>query len=134
MISKIRFSSLNHEGNNKMEIDKLTIGEAKELSKLFSSQTNHLPSAPDPYGAIRIIVAQRGWVCVGRVYLDGDEYRIEGSSIIRRWGTTKGLGEIAEGGPGDKTVLDPSGTVRIHRLAIVLSFDCNANKWSDKCR
>jgi hypothetical protein len=79
----------------------------------------------------RIVVLQRGWVAIGDFHQDGSECRLENASIIRRWGATKGLGEIAANGPTDKTVLDPAGTVRFHELAIVMSYDAEPSKWQN---
>jgi hypothetical protein len=82
---------------------------------------------------IRIVVLQRGWVVVGRVAEESDkELRIEKSSVIRRWGTTKGLGELAANGPTNNTVLDPCGTVRAHPLAVVMQIDCAEGKWDGR--
>lgn len=78
---------------------------------------------------LRIVILQRGWVVVGRVHAEGAETRIESASVVRRWGTTAGLGEIALNGPTKKTVLDPCGTVRVHELAIVAQMDCNEGAW-----
>ncbi len=78
---------------------------------------------------IQILVLQRGWVVVGETKKEGSEVVVSKSSVIRRWGTTKGLGEIAAGGPTADTVLDPAGTVRVHELAVVMSIDCDAEKW-----
>jgi len=78
---------------------------------------------------IQILVLQRGWVVVGETKKEGSEVVVGKSSVIRRWGTTKGLGEIALGGPTADTVLDPAGTVRVHELAVVMTIDCDAEKW-----
>lgn len=77
----------------------------------------------------QIVIAQRGWVFVGDVERDGDDVKINNASCIRRWGTTKGLGELAKEGPKSNTVLDPMGTVRLHSLAVVASIDCEATQW-----
>ena len=78
----------------------------------------------------QIVIAQRGWVFVGDVKRSGDDVTITDASCIRRWGTTKGLGEIALKGPTKATVLDPMGTVRMHALAIVATVDCEESKWT----
>ena len=78
---------------------------------------------------LQIIIAQRGFVFVGNVIKTDNEVVIEHASGIRRWGTTKGLGEIAVGGPTARTILEPIGTVRIHPLAVVAAIDCVADKW-----
>lgn len=78
----------------------------------------------------QIVIAQRGWVFVGDVEKSGDDVTINNAQCIRRWGTTKGLGEIAKNGPTSNTVLDDMGTVRLHALAVVASLDCEASKWA----
>jgi len=77
----------------------------------------------------QIIIAQRGWVFVGDVETSGEQITISNASCIRRWGTTKGLGELAFEGPKSATVLDKMGTVRLHVLAVVAALDCEAGKW-----
>ena len=77
----------------------------------------------------QIVIAQRGWVFVGDVSRNGEEVTIGGAQCIRRWGTTKGLGELAKNGPLTNTVLDDMGTVRLHALAVVASLDCEESKW-----
>ena len=78
---------------------------------------------------VRIVILQRGWVMVGRYLRAGDDCALTNCSVIRLWGTTKGLGEIAEGGPTSKTVLDKCPTARFHALTIVASLDCVESKW-----
>lgn len=78
----------------------------------------------------QIVIAQRGWVFVGDVARSGDDVTISQAQCIRRWGTTKGLGELAKNGPQPNTVLDDMGTVRLHALAVVASLDCEAEKWA----
>jgi len=80
-------------------------------------------------GKVRIVVLQRGWVVVGRVSKDGQELVIENASVIRRWGTAKGLGQLAAG-PQKDTVLDKAGTVRAHELAVVMQIDCEETPWA----
>ena len=75
----------------------------------------------------KIVVLQRGWVVVGLVEEDGDKIIIHDAAVVRRWGTSKGLGELAAKGPLPQTVLDPGGRVEAHKLAVVLTIDCT---WS----
>ena len=79
----------------------------------------------------KIVVLQRGWVVCGDYYLDGDEVVLENSKVIRRWGTTKGLGELAKNGPLTDTILDNAGTTRFNRGAEVLTIDCEKSKWAN---
>lgn len=78
----------------------------------------------------RIVVLQRGWVAVGEYTQDGQECRLDNASIIRQWGTSKGLGELAANGPTSNTVLDPAGTLRFHELGVVMTFDTVVEKWA----
>ena len=77
----------------------------------------------------RIVIAQRGWVFVGRYEQDGDDVTLHQASVIRIWGTTKGLGELAINGKTAKTVCDPAGTVRMHALGVVATLDTTHTSW-----
>lgn len=77
----------------------------------------------------RIVVLQRGWVAIGDLTSEGPVCKLENAQIIRKWGTTKGLGQLALEGKQADTILDPAGTLRFHELAIVTMFDVNAEKW-----
>ena len=85
-------------------------------------------SIPKPSGPVRIVVLQRGWVVVGYYAEDGDDVTVSSASVIRVWGTTKGLGELVDG-PTPATRLDKSGTVRAHRGAVVLTLDADEDAW-----
>ena len=60
----------------------------------------------------KIVILHRGWVVVGDVSQEGDQVVVDNASVVRRWGTSKGLGELATNGPLKNTVLDPCPTVR----------------------
>ena len=78
-----------------------------------------------------ILILQRGWVVVGDIDRDDPEcVRLAGASVIRRWGTSKGIGQLALEGPRSGTVLDPCGVVEAHPLAIVMRIMCEASQWS----
>jgi len=76
-----------------------------------------------------IVALQRGWNFIGDLYKDGDECVLKNAKNIRRWGTTKGLGELALSGATSDTVLDDAGTVRYHILTEVLRMDVDESKW-----
>jgi len=81
---------------------------------------------------VSIVVLQRGWVVVGNLEtdpIDKDQRVLKNAAVIRVWGTSKGLGELAFGGPTSKTVLDKAPTMRFHVLTIVTSIDCAGEKW-----
>ena len=77
----------------------------------------------------QIIIADRGWVYVGKVSRDGDQVVIADCYNVRRWGTTNGLGELALNGPTGESHLDHYGTVRLHVLASLGSVECDGAKW-----
>lgn len=74
---------------------------------------------------VRIVILQRGNVMIGRFHQDGDMCTLDQASVIRRWGTTKGLGELRDG-PLSDTILDPCGHVEFHVLAMIASITCDA--------
>ena len=77
---------------------------------------------------VRIVIAQRGFVFVGRYQRDDEHVTLTDAAVIRRWGTTKGLGELRDGPLAD-TVLDACGTVEMHDLAVVATIAVDADKW-----
>lgn len=76
---------------------------------------------------VKILVLNRGWVVVGRPTTEGDYTTIHDCSVVRIWGATKGLGEIAEGGPTSKTILDKCPDVKVHVSQIVLTMNCDGD-------
>lgn len=77
----------------------------------------------------QIVVLNRGWVVVGDYSENGETCLLENASVIRRWGTTKGLGELAENGVLEDTVLDPSPDIRFNKLTMVARMDVNMKAW-----
>lgn len=94
--------------------------------------TEYVPAteapAPTPW---KIVVLQRGWVFVGRYLLDPETQivTLTDSRNIRVWGTTRGLGELAESGPTASTKLDHTGVVTFHLLTQVLAIDTEVTTW-----
>lgn len=80
-------------------------------------------------GTIRIVIAQRGFVFCGYVRREEHEIVVRHAKMLRRWGTTKGLGELADG-PLRETVLDLAGTVRMHPLQVVATIDVEQAPWA----
>ncbi len=82
---------------------------------------------------IKIVVLQRGWIVVGRFERKDTQCKLYNASVIRTWGTTNGLGEIAEGGPTSSTKLDRcKGIVEFDYMTVVLTIDCDTKKWNNK--
>ena len=85
-------------------------------------------SAPAVPGDIQIVVADRGFVYIGKVEITPEYTVLRNAQNIRMWGTTKGLGELVSG-PLGKTQLDPVGTVRIPNRAVISIIDVEQSKW-----
>lgn len=79
----------------------------------------------------QIVVLDRGFVYVGDVRQAGDFIVIENAKNVRRWGTTKGLGELAANGPLPNTKLDDAGTVRAPLRALISLIACEASAWAN---
>ncbi len=77
----------------------------------------------------QIVVLNRGWVVVGEYSEKGDECTLANASVIRVWGTTKGLGELAENGPMTNTKLDACPNVHFHKMTMVARMDVNDANW-----
>ncbi len=77
---------------------------------------------------VKIVILQRGWVMVGRWSRDGDNCTLDDASVIERWGTTKGLGELVDG-PTENTKLAPCGHVEFHILGVVAAISADESKW-----
>ena len=85
-----------------------------------------------PSGPIKIVILQRGWVMVGLFEKFGNGCKLHNASVIRSWGTTKGLGEIAMGGPTPNTKLDKcGGLVEFDYLTVVAAVSCEESKWKN---
>lgn len=84
---------------------------------------------------VRIIVLQRGWVLIGNYSEKGDRGYLQNAHVIRKWGTTKGLGELVDGpvlsGTYAPTVLDKChGVVEFLLGTAVFTLKVDADKWS----
>lgn len=80
---------------------------------------------------IKIVVLQRGWVVIGKYSEEeNDMCLLTSAKVIRSWGTTKGLGELALEGKQPNTKLEETGVVRFHILTSVAIIDCDETKWS----
>lgn len=83
-------------------------------------------------GNIKIVILQRGWIMVGKFERNGSDCKLHDASVIRSWGTTKGVGELAQNGPNSNTKLDPcNGVVEFDYLTVVATIHCEEKKWKD---
>lgn len=83
-----------------------------------------------PNSKIKIVILPRGWNMIGYFSKDGSQCKLEKAAVIRRWGTTKGLGQLALEGALKGTILDKCPlNVEFHELIIVATIDCVEGVW-----
>jgi len=103
--------------------------DIKELLAL-AAPTSSTAGDPRTDHGLAIVSADRGHVWVGRVVTDGAWCAISDASTVRWWGTDAGLGQLAEGGPREKTKLDKEwGEVRVPVKAVIAIRPCKESAW-----
>ena len=80
---------------------------------------------------IKIVILQRGWVVIGRFSEVGEYCYLTDAYVIRRWGTSEGLGELALKGKQTETKLEKTGTVKFHKLTSVALIDATHESWNN---
>ncbi len=98
----------------------------KKVSKVKSVRAIAKPAD------IRIVILQRGWVVVGEFKKGAAFCELLNANVIRRWGTTKGLGELALEGPKSNTLLDKCGDMDLPVGNIISTMKCQAEMWAGK--
>jgi hypothetical protein len=114
-----------------MNIEELTLKDIRELQSLVGGKREETPSEPSDLG-IRIVILQRGWVMVGQYIQTGEYVTLKRAAVVRKWGTTKGLPELAQKGPLSDTIIDKGPDVRFHALTEIASLACEESAWSGK--
>jgi hypothetical protein len=110
----------------KKAIDKITI-EGKDYVPLDSIDK------PEYEGDIKIVVLQRGWVYIGRFERNDNDCKLHNAYNIRRWGTENGLGELANEGKKEDTILDRChGVVEFDYLTVVCMISCREDVWQQE--
>lgn len=111
-----------------IELDSLTIGQARQLAALFPA--SNLDAKHVNHG-LQIAVLDRGFVYIGNVITDGEWCYISNAWNIRRWGTTRGLGELVTG-PLSETILDKVGNIRMPLRTLQHLIAVESDKWTSK--
>lgn len=110
-----------------MNIDNLTIGEAKHLAAMFGGGN----AAPKPRDwGHAIVVLDRGFVYVGHALSDGEFLHIKCARNIRVWGTTAGLAQLVTTGPTPNTKLDAMHDVIAPMRALISIHPTEAKLWA----
>jgi hypothetical protein len=79
----------------------------------------------------QIVVVESGWVFLAEDVVDVEVglyptgcWKLLNASVIRSWGTTAGLGEIAIKGPTKETVLDYCGNPTVPKDKVLFHIPC----------
>lgn len=78
----------------------------------------------------QIVILNRGWVVIGDYSEKGDDCTLTDAFVIRKWGTTQGIGELAEKGKLPDTILDSTPNVHFNKLTMVARIDVREDKWN----
>lgn len=78
---------------------------------------------------LAVVVLDRGWVFVGRIENIDGSVKIHQAACVRRWGTDKGIGQLALEGPRPNTVIDEAGTVTVPNHAVIATIEAEVSKW-----
>ena len=72
----------------------------------------------------KILVLVHGHVLIGDVEKVDGGYALNNGSVIRNWGTDKGIGQIAKKNGGASPTLDPlNGAVFVNEQHLIFSID-----------
>ncbi len=77
----------------------------------------------------KIVVLDKGFVYVGNLSTDSEWLYISNAQNIRRWGTCKGLGQLALEGPLEKTRLDNTPNIKAPISELKHMIDIEVSKW-----
>jgi len=72
---------------------------------------------------LRILIIDAGWVLVGHITYTKTHMIVNNGNVVRNWGTTRGIGQLALSGPTGDTALDPIPRTLVSRDKVI--FDLN---------
>lgn len=76
-----------------------------------------------------IVVMDKGFVYHGDLYVSDDGWcSLERAHNVRRYGTQRGLGQLALEGPTQDTQLDEAAPLRFRETALVFAMGCAHEK------
>lgn len=90
-----------------MNIDKLTIGEARELASLFNNEKKEETRNE----GFCVVVLDRGFIQIGELVIEGQWATIKNARGLRKWTSGQGLEWHIENGKEHCTI-DGNGTDR----------------------
>ena len=80
-----------------------------------------------------LAVLDKGFVYHGNLVIEDDGwFTLTSVRNVRRFGTSRGLGQLALTGPSKETALDPCNTVRGTVSGLMHIIECEPTKWEGK--
>ena len=83
---------------------------------------------------LHVYILPHGWVILGERTdcPDPDMQTLKYASVVRRWGTDAGLGQLASDGPRTETILDqaPEG-IAFPFKQLIMMFPCSVEPWQE---
>ena len=78
-----------------------------------------------------LVVLPRGWVMVGKCKEENSKLYLTEASVVRYWGTTAGLPELANKGPLPDTKLDGKCEMEFPMSSVIAKIKCDDKAWSN---
>jgi len=101
------------------------------MSSIIVNGIEYVPKKEND-SKIKIVILQRGWIMIGRFERNGSDCKLHEASVIRVWGTSKGLGELYNG-PLKGTKLEKChGVVEFDYLTVVASINVSEGEWENE--
>ena len=98
-------------------------------TQAITASTNNSPDCEN--GRLMIVILERGNVVMGFVHEGTEKTVIKNAGVIRRWGTSKGLGQLALEGEQENTIIDMCGEFYFPAGSEIGAITCDAEKWGD---
>ena len=80
--------------------------------------------------SLKLVVLPRGWVMVGECEEKDNKLHLKNASVVRYWGTTEGLPQLANEGPLSGTKLDGKCEMSFPMSSVIAEMKCNEEAWS----
>ena len=113
-----------------IQLDDLTIGQAKELTKMFYTPAPSVPESGSHHYGHGIIVLDKGFTYKGVLErLPSGEMLINRAYNLRRWGTSRGLQQLVNEGPQSDSEIDGPTDITLPYHSFVMFHPSDAKLW-----
>ena len=79
---------------------------------------------------VTLVVATAGHVWIAKsITFDGTFYHLHNASIVRKWGSTRGLNQLVKGPTKDTVIDEQAPLVTVVREAMIALIPCSEGSW-----